>query len=53
MGSADFSYNLTTIDSSSGSAVEYDTFEFYFKDSANRDAFAAEPWNYAPKYGGF
>jgi YHS domain-containing protein len=28
-------------------------YTFHFLSSANRDAFSADPWTYAPAYGGF
>lgn len=31
----------------------YGDYEFYFVDQVNRDAFAADPLKYAPKFGGF
>jgi len=34
-------------------AVWPGSFEFWFKNQANRALFAKDPWQYAPKYGGF
>jgi len=28
-------------------------YKFWFKSAANRDKFAADPWTYAPAFGGF
>lgn len=28
-------------------------YDFYFKDAANQAMFAADPWTYAPAWGGF
>ena len=50
-GSSAFSFNMTTDDFTTGETLG--PFEFWFSSSANRDAFAADPWAYAPKWGGF
>ena len=57
LGSAEFAANLTTGDKTDPSKVTprmADTsYEFYFKNAANRDLFNADPWKYAPAWGGF
>lgn len=41
--------NLTTTQPD-GSKADY---EFWFSSAANKAAFAADPWRYAPAWGGF
>jgi YHS domain-containing protein len=38
---------------SSALSAELNGYTFWFKSGANRDKFAADPWAYAPAYGGF
>jgi len=53
-GDLAFSYNLTATDGSSfPQKLTPTNYTFLFKDEANRDTFAADPWRYAPKWGGF
>ena len=49
-GSQEFAHNFTSPDKDGSPRFEY---EFWFANAANRDLFAADPWRYAPKYGGF
>ena len=49
-GSAEFNYTLTSPDADGSPRFNH---SFWFSSAANRDAFAADPWRYAPKYGGF
>lgn len=54
MGTEDYQYDLLTTDMSDNENPMDDTnYTFYFKDQANLDLFAADPWKYAPKWGGF
>ena len=57
MGSAEFAYNFTTDDCNTGAAnggcVPRFTSEFWFTSTAHRDQFKADPWRYAPRWGGF
>jgi len=60
-GDAAFAFNLTSDDCNTGggsaghtsACVPRFTSTFHFATPANRDAFAADPWRYAPQYGGF
>lgn len=49
LGSADYSYNLT----SSDQGDEIGPYEFHFSSHDNLAEFASSPWTFAPKYGGF
>jgi hypothetical protein len=49
LGSPAFAHNLTSPDNGSP-RFQY---EFWFKNQANKDKFAVNPWKYAPKNGGF
>ena len=42
---------MTTSDLTTGETLG--PFEFWFASPSHRDAFAADPWAYAPKWGGF
>ena len=54
IGSADFAANLTVGDKTKDTPRMTDTaYTFYFKNAANRDLFNADPWKYAPAWGGF
>ena len=53
MGVAQFNHTLDTQDCGAGPCRNRFSSEFWFSSAANRDAFAADPWSYAPKYGGF
>ena len=50
MGSPEFTHNLTSPDADGSPRF---TYQFWFSTAGNRDAFAADPWKYAPKNGGF
>ena len=43
----------TSTQGSSSHAVSYRGYDFYFSTSANAEVFAANPFQYAPRYGGF
>ena len=53
-GSSDYQYNLTSTDQSD-SSNPYDPmeFNFWFSTQDNLDTFAADPWKYAPAWGGY
>ena len=51
-GSKEFNATLQTKVSSKGAAATSD-YTFYFKDAANLKLFNADPWKYAPQYGGY
>ena len=56
LGVTKFNATLRTQDcafDASGACRDRFAYTFYFKDAANRDAFSADPWSFAPKYGGF
>ena len=55
LGSALHSLNISTVDISGGAAQPrpLGQYEFWFASAANKATFAADPWKYAPKYGGF
>ena len=54
MGSRAFAMNFSTVDRSGGAApAPLGAYEFWFASAANKAKFAADPWAYAPKYGGF
>ena len=50
LGRPDFAHNLTSQDKDGSPRF---TYEFWFKNRENRDKFALDPWQYAPKNGGF
>ena len=50
-GSPENAFNMTTSDLTTGETLG--PFEFWFASPSHRDAFAADPWAYAPKWGGF
>ena len=55
-GSSKYAANLTTSDlSGSDDAADYEdmTFTFYFENAKNQALFEADPWKYAPQWGGF
>jgi len=53
-GTSNFAHLLTTYDYSSDVNGELiGDYRFHFKSDENREKFAANPWKYAPKYGGF
>ena len=49
LGSTDYVYNLTSTDQ----GVDIGPYEFRFATADNLATFAADPWTYAPKFGGF
>jgi hypothetical protein len=49
MGKASIAYNLTSQDN----GVDRFVSEFWFSSEANKAAFVADPWTYAPRWGGF
>ena len=54
MGSPAHSFNLSTADLTSRPlATPLGDYEFWFATAANKARFAADPWKFAPKYGGF
>ena len=60
LGNAGHVFNLTSDDCNTGgviggssACVPRFTSSFWFVSAGNRDAFAADPWRYAPQYGGF
>ena len=48
-------HNLLTRDFSGGGGPKADpaNYTFWFASESNRAAFAADPWRFAPKFGGF
>jgi len=53
-GSSAHAHVLTTYDYSSNSNGNViGDYRFHFKSEGNKAKFAADPWKYAPKYGGF
>ena len=50
LGTPEFAHNFTSPDADGSPRF---THEFWFSSAANRDAFAADPWKYAPKNGGY
>lgn len=50
LGTPEFTYNLTSPDADGSPRF---TYQFWFSTQKNREKFAADPWKYAPKYGGF
>lgn len=53
-GSSQYAHVLTTYDySSNPSGDVIGDYRFHFKSEDNKAKFAADPWKYAPKYGGF
>jgi hypothetical protein len=50
LGSPEITQNLTSPDLDGSPRF---TYEFWFSTAENRDKFAADPWKYAPKYGGW
>jgi hypothetical protein len=53
-GSSQYKYVMTTYDYSSnpnGDVIA--DYDFHFKNVENLEKFKADPWRYAPKYGGF
>ena len=49
-GSPEWAYNFTSPDADGSPRF---TYEFWFTSEANKEKFIADPWKYAPKYGGF
>ena len=49
MGLESISYNLTSQDNGKDRFVS----EFWFSTEANKALFVADPWKYAPRWGGF
>lgn len=53
-GSDEFRYHFVTQDCGIGNVcVDRFNSTFYFSSEENRDAFEANPWKYAPRWGGF
>ena len=54
-GVPSFNHTLITQDCNDGTGHCRDRFtsEFWFASAAHRDEFAADPWAYVPRYGGF
>lgn len=53
-GTSQHAHVLTTYDySSNPSGKVIGDYRFHFKSEHNKAKFAADPWKYAPKYGGF
>ena len=50
LGSPEFAYNFTSPDVDGSPRFAH---QFWFSSAANRDKFAADPWKYAPKNGGY
>jgi hypothetical protein len=50
LGSPTWAYNFTSPDKDGSPRF---TYEFWFVNEGNRDKFAADPWKYAPKNGGY
>ena len=50
-GSQSFSFNLTTKDYTTGATLG--PFEFWFSSAEHLASFAADPWAFAPRWGGF
>ena len=50
LGSSEFTHNFTSPDKDGSLRF---TYEFWFSTAQNRDTFAADPWKYAPKNGGY
>ena len=55
LGSSAFTHDLLTEDLSPDSSkkMKSTNWTFHFKNKANQELFAADPWAYAPRYGGF
>ena len=53
MGTAAHAVNISTVDVSAGAPKSLGDYEFWFANEANKEKFAADPWKYSPKYGGF
>ena len=61
LGARQFAYNFTTDDCNTGSSdsaaatacVPRFANEFWFSSAANAATFQADPWTYAPRWGGF
>ena len=49
-GSPDFAANLTSPDADGSPRFVH---EFWFQNAANQEKFQADPWKYAPKFGGY
>jgi hypothetical protein len=53
MGSSGYSHTVESFDFSSTPPRSVGNYTFYFKNAANLATFAADPWKYAPRWGGF
>lgn len=57
LGTPEHTFRMTTDDCNTGTGnttcVPRFTSEFYFMSEQNRDEFAANPWTFAPRWGGF
>jgi len=49
-GVPEYAHHLTSPDADGTARF---TYEFWFSSLANKNKFAADPWKYAPKYGGW
>lgn len=49
-GSPEYNHTLTSPDKDGSPRFNH---TFWFSSAANRDTFAADPWKYAPRFGGF
>ena len=55
LGTSTYSYDLLTKDYSTDASKKMlpTNWTFYFKNAENLKTFAASPWAYVPRYGGF
>ena len=54
VGSEEYQHNLTAYDASTAATkMTNTTFTFFFSSKQNQEAFAADPYKYAPQWGGF
>jgi len=55
MGKEDFAADLLSTDKNTKATSQMtpSNFTFWFKNAANKATFEADPWKYAPQWGGF
>ena len=53
MGMAEFAHTIESFDFTTHPPTSVGNYTFLFNNEANMAAFAADPWKFAPRWGGF
>ncbi len=53
MGSAEHAHTMESFDFTSSAPQSVGNYTFWFANEANKAKFVADPWKYAPRWGGF